>query len=306
MKPEVEAKVSEALAQLWMPVIYSIGINEIDIDGNEDRRRVLEEYPRISDEQWENLVATVKHKLGDVATVCYEDRRLNIYLPKVEVFGKYFNIDINRETSENLNEINEFESDELEDMTKEEAIEYIEELYEIQESLPFDFLFSKIKAGTWFYLILDCNKFINEIKSIRETLLKTPDVYNKALKAASIELQQQAEKQREIDNRIKTQKEEETRMLAEFSAKVEPHLIESGWSGKYRVSMNFNNFVLSLQLTSYDECRYESITQSDVISKIGELVNFANAYRSLKIAGGIPILHGNQVKSADWKEIKKQ
>lgn len=172
--------------------------------------------------------------------------------------------------------------------------------------MPFEFVSSKVNAGTLFYLILDCNKFLKEIDAIRETLLKTPSVYHEAVKAASIELQHEAEKRREIEKRNKAQKENQDRLLTEFAAKVEPLLIDAGWYGKYRVSMNFNNYVLSLQLTSYDECRYESITQTDVISKIDELVKFANAYRSLKIAGGIPILHGNQVKTADWKEIKKQ
>lgn len=305
MKPEIEAKVGEALMQLWAPVLYSFGFDEPDIDNNDDRRRVLEEYPRIDDEQWDNLVDAVKGTLSDVASISYENNSLNICLSKVKVFNKFFNIELNRDSTENLNQINEFETYELDDMTKEEAMDYIGELYEIQESLPFEFVSSKIHAGTRFYLILDCKKFLKEIGAIRETLIKTPEIFNEAVKEASIELQKEAEKQREMNNRIKAEKEAEVRLLSELAAKVEPLLISAGWSGKYRVSMNFNNYVLSLRLTSYDECRYESITQSDVISKISELVNFANAYRSLKIAVGIPILHGNQVKSADWKEIKK-
>lgn len=304
MKPEVEAKVCEALTQLWMPVVYSFGFDELDIDNNDDRRRVLNEYPRIDDEQWNKLVDTVKRKLDDIVSVRFENNSLSIYLSEVSVFGKYFNIELTRESTDNLHQLNEFESDELDDMTKEEAMDYIGELYEIQESLPFEFVYSKINAGARFYLILDCNKFLNEIDAVRETLLKTPTVYHDALKAASIELQKKAEKQREIDNRIKAEKEEEARLLAEFAAKVEPLLTDAGWTGKYRVSMKFNNYVLSLRLTSYDECRYESITQSDVVSKIGELVNFANAYKFLKIAGGTPIVHGDQVRTADWKVIK--
>lgn len=306
MKPEVEEKVRDAIAQLWMPVVYSFGFDELDIDNNDDRRRVLDEYPRIDDEQWDNLVETVIRKLGDIASVSCENNSLNINLSNVKVFGKNFNIELIHESTENLNQINEFESDELDEMTKEEAMDYIGELYEIQESLPFEFIYSKINAGTRFYLILDCEKFLNEIETIKETLLKTPETYNNAVKAASIELQHEAEKQREIDKRIKAEKEEEARLLAEFAANVEPHLIDAGWSGKYCVSLNFNNYVLSLQLTSCNECRYESTMQSDVISKIGELVGFANAYRRLKIVGGVPVLHGNQVKTADWKEIKKQ
>lgn len=303
MKPEVQAKVGDALVKLWSPIIYSFGIDEINIDNNDDRRKVLEAYPRIDDELWNNFVKTVKQKLGDVAYISAKDHSICIFLPKVNGFDKYFNIEINRESTENLNPINEFDSSEFDEMSKEEAMNYIEELYEIQESLPFEYAFSKIHAGSWFYIIFDCTKFLNEIESIREALFKTPKIYNEAIKAASIELQHKAEKQREIDERKKAKQEEETRILLDFASKIEPLLIDAGWYGKYRVSMNFNNYVLSLQLTSYDECRYESITQSDVIAKIGELVSFAKAYKTLKIAGGVPILHGDQVRAAEWRKI---
>lgn len=59
MKLEVEAKVGEALMRLWMPIVDDFTIDEIDfddIDDNDDRRRVLEEYPRVDDTQWEIFV----------------------------------------------------------------------------------------------------------------------------------------------------------------------------------------------------------------------------------------------------------
>ena len=193
-------------------------------------------------------------------------------------------------------------------MSREEAIEYLTELGEIPS---FEYAQIEICTGNHYIQRLIGSHESDEnltsiITPMIDGLLQTPKAFKEAVKAASIELQKNAEKQREIDSRMKAEKENQERMLADFASKVEPHLIDAGWSGKYRVSMNFNNYVLSLQLTSYDECRYESITQTDVISKIGKLVNFANAYRSLKIAGGIPILQGNQVRTADWKEIKKQ
>lgn len=128
MKPEVEVKVSEALTQLWTPVVYSFGFDEFDIDNNDDRRRVLNEYPRIDDEQWNDLVDTVKRKLCDIASVSHEDNRLSINLSEVNVFGKYFSIELNRESTDNINQICEFEADELDDMTKEEAMDYIGQL----------------------------------------------------------------------------------------------------------------------------------------------------------------------------------
>lgn len=152
MKPEVEAKVSEALSQLWIPIMYSVGIDEIHIDDNEDRRRVLDEYPRIDDEQWGNLVDTVKRKLGDVASVSYENRSLSICLPTVKLFGKCINIEINRESTENLSPINEFEFNEFEDMTKEGAIEYIENCMRFKSHCLLIFYTQKHMQGHGFIL----------------------------------------------------------------------------------------------------------------------------------------------------------
>lgn len=317
MKPEVEEKVGEALMQLWMPIVDDFTIDEIDvddIDDNDDRRRVLDEYPRVDETQWEKLVEHIMHEFGDVASVSYEDGSINISLPSVPEFG----IEINRESSETVfaNKFNDFSTDEIDGMSKDEVIEYLDELTELQESLLFDFATITISVpGSYTYLLLDCDAFYAATEDIKDGLLKTPEVYKTALVNAPIELQQEAEhlreeerqeeeKQREIDNKIKAKKEAEERKLAEFTAKVEPHLIEDGWYGEYRVSVNFGKYVLSLRLTDYDECRYGGDSQSEVISKIGELVNFANAYRSLKIAGGTPILHGNQVRTSEWKSIR--
>lgn len=82
MKPEVEAKVGEALMQLWMPIVDDFTVNEFDvddIDDNYDRRKVLEEYPRVDEVQWANLVEHIMRELGDVASVSYEDGGINIF-----------------------------------------------------------------------------------------------------------------------------------------------------------------------------------------------------------------------------------
>lgn len=319
MKPEVEAKVGEALMQLWLPIVEDFTIDEIvvdDIDDNDDRRRILEEYPRVDETEWEKLVEHIMRELGDVASVSYEDGSINISLPSVPEFG----IEINRESSETVfaDKFNDFSTDEIDGMSKDEVIEYLDELTELQESLPFDFSTITISVpGSSTYLILDCIAFYAETEEIKDGLVKTPEVYKTALTNAPIELQQEAEKrheeerqeeekQREIDNKVKAKKEEEERKLSEFTAKVEPYLIENGWNGEYRVSMNFGKYLLSLRLTDYDECRYGGDSQSEVVSKVAELVNFAKTYLSLKNTGGIPILHGNQVRTAEWKEVRKQ
>lgn len=300
MKPEVEAKVSEVLLQLWKPLADSIGIRNIIIDDVDDRKLLYEKTLHFDNGLWEHLVESVENELGSIAKIWSSSNEIRISLERI----KQFSITITRELYDDEDEI---DVSELEDMTREEAIEYLIELREIP---AFECAQIEICTGNHYIQRLIGSKVCDEnftalIPPMIDGLLQTPKVFNEAVKAASIELQKKAEKQREIDNRIKAEKEEQERMLADFASKVEPYLIDAGWSGKYRVSMNFKNYVLSLQLTSYDECRYESITQSDVISKIGELANFANAYRSLKIAGGIPILHENQVRTADWKEIKR-
>lgn len=319
MKPEVEAKVGKALMQLWMSIVDDLTIDEIvvdDIDDNDDRRKVLEEYPRVYETEWDKLVAHIMRELGDVASVSYEDGSINISLPSVPEFG----IEINRESSETVfaDKFNDFSTDEIDGMSKDEVIEYLDELTELQELLPFEFATITISApGISTYLILDCDAFYAATEGIKGGLLKTPEVYQTTLKNAPIELQQEAEKrheeekqeeakQREIDNKIKAKKEAEERKLAKFTAKVEPFLIENGWNGEYRVSMNFGKYVLSLRLTDYDECRYGGDSQSEVVSKVSELINFAKTYLTLKDTGGTPILHGNQVRTAVWKEIKKQ
>ena len=319
MKLEVEAKVGEALMQLWMPIVDDFTIDEIDfddIDDNDDRRRVLEEYPRVDDTQWEIFVGYIMREFGDVASVSYENGYIKIRISDV----LDFNIEINRESSETVfaDKFNDFCTDEIDGMSKDEVLEYLDELTELQESLPFDFATIAISVpGRSTYLILDCDAFYAATEDIKNGLQKTPKVYKTALTHAPIELQQEAEKrreeerqeeekQREIDNKIKAKKEAEECKLAEFTAKVEPYIIENGWNGEYRVSMNFGKYVLSLRLTDYDECRYGGDSQSEVVSKVAELVNFAKTYLSLKNTGGIPILHGNQVRTADWKEIKKQ
>lgn len=300
MKPEVEAKVSEALLKLWMPIADSIGIRNIVINDVDDRKLLYEKALHLDNCLWEHLVESFENAIGNIAKIWNTSNEIRISLDDI----KEFSITITRESYDDEDDI---DASELEEMTREEAIEYLTELSAIPS---FEYAQIEICTGNHYIqrLIYDYAQYENFssiISPMIDGLLQTPMEFKKAVKAASIELQKKAEKQREMDNRIKAEKEAEARLLIEFASKVEPLLINAGWHGKYRVSMNFNNYVLSLQLTSYDECRYESITQSDVISKIGELVRFANAYRSLKIAGGIPVLHGNEVKSADWKELKK-
>lgn len=70
--------------------------------------------------------------------------------------------------------------------------------------------------------------------------------------------------------------------------------------------MNFGFYVLSLKLSVDAECRYESPNKADVTARVEELVNFANTYLSLKVENRSVILTGNQVRVADWKEIKTQ
>lgn len=115
MKPEVEAKVGEALMQLWMPIVDDFTIDEIDfddIDDNDDRRRVLEEYPRVDEAQWEKLVGYIMREFGDVASVSYENGNIKIRISDVPDF----NIEINRESSEIVfaDKFNDFSTDEIE------------------------------------------------------------------------------------------------------------------------------------------------------------------------------------------------
>lgn len=299
MKPEVEEKVSEALLQLWKPLADSIGIRNIVINDVDARKRLYECSLHFDYECWEHLVKSFENKVGSIAKIWNTSNEIRISLENI----REFSITITRESYDDEDEI---DTSELEEMSREEAIEYLTELAEIPS---FEYAVIEICMGNYYiHRLIGANdrddNFYAFISQMIEGILQTPEVYNEAVKAASIELQKKAEKQREIDNRIKAEKEEQERILADFAAKVEPLLIDAGWFGRYRVSMNFNNYVLSLRLSSYEECCYESITQSDVISKIGELVNFANAYRSLKIAGGTPILHGNQVRTSEWKSIR--
>lgn len=314
MEPEVEAKVGEALMQLWMPIVDDFTIDEFDvddIDDNYDRRKVLDEYPRVDEAQWANLVEHIMRELGDVASVSYEDGGINISLPSVPEFG----IEVNRESSEPVfaDKFNDFSTDEIGGMSKDEVIEYLNELTELQESLLFDFVTITVSVpGSSTYLILDCDAFYAETEVFKEGLLNTPEIYKIALTNAPIELQQEAqrrreeERQREVEERIKKQrKEEEERQLSEFASQVESALIKAGWSGKYRVSKTYAFFILSLQLTPTDECRYMGTSQPDVISKIDGLVDFINLYKSLKIEGHCHIFNNARDKSSEWKEINR-
>lgn len=300
MKPEVEEKVNEALLQLWKPLADSIGIRNIIINDVDDRKLLYEKALHFDNELWKHLVELFEKGVGSFAKIWSTSNEIRISFEKI----KEFSITI---TLESYDDEDEIDTSELEDMSREEAIEYLNELGEIPS---FEYAQIEICTGNhYIQRLIGSNEsdenFSSIISPMIDGLLQTPKAVNEAVKAASIELQKIAEKQRVIDTRVKAEKEEQERMLAEFAAKVEPLLLNAGWSGKYRVSMKFNNYVLSLRLTSYDECRYESITQSDVVSKIGELVNFANAFRFLKIAGSTPVLHDNQVRTADWKEITK-
>lgn len=217
MEPEVEIKVGEALMQLWMPIVDDFTIDEIDvedIDDNDDRRRVLEEYHRVDDAQWENLAEHIMRELGDVASVSYEDGGINISLLSVPEFG----IEINRESSETVfaDKFNDFSTDEIDGMSKDEVIEYLNELTELQESLHFDFATITISVpGSSTYLILDCDAFYAEMEVFKEGLLKTPEIYKTALTNAPIELKQEAEgrreeeRQREAEERINVLKSSE-------------------------------------------------------------------------------------------------
>ena len=44
MKSYIETRVSEALSQVWEPVADAVWIDEIEVENNEDRLLVIEEY----------------------------------------------------------------------------------------------------------------------------------------------------------------------------------------------------------------------------------------------------------------------
>lgn len=298
MQQEVEAKVGEALLQLWMPIAESFGIQDIVINDIDDRKRLLDETLHFDNDQWDHLVDLFEKSVGDIANVWSTSNELRLSIDGI----KHFSITVSREPYDADEDI---DGSEIDGMTREDAIDYLTDLDEIPS---FEYARIEIFTGSHCMQRLvgvqdDENDFSGIIFPIVNGLAKTPEIFREAIRTASIELQQKAEKQREIDNRLKARNEERERMLADFTAQIESALAEAGWNGKYSVSMNFDNFVLSLRLSSFDECRYESPIQSDIIAKIGELVNFANAYRSLKIAGGTPILHGNQVRTATWSDI---
>lgn len=297
MIAEVKSKVIEALEVLWRPIVDTIGIEEIDIDNNDDRRRILTEYPRFEDEQWDNLTDAVKNELGELASVNTSDYKIKISSPNIC-------IDINYESTDDFREMTDFDTYEIDGMSSDEAIEYLNELTEISEELPFKYVsFSVFCKYLRLNKILNIQDVSDFIRAIKPGLLMTSEVVNSAIRAASIEIQQKAERQHEINQKIAAQKEATQKELDIFALEVKPILAEAGWNRKFRVSKNFDNYVLSLQLTVDTECRYESKVQSDVISKIDLLVNYAKAYLTLKIAGGQPILSGNQVRVATWSEV---
>lgn len=304
MKPEVEAKVTEALLSLWRPIV---GCGFRGPDYSDDRQILIDEALHFDDELWEKLVIDIKQKLSGIAQIEVEYDSVSIYLPDVKDFS--INFELNSFNGEDYNDV--FDSEDLDGMSREEAIEY---LSDIEELPSFDYV--EVSAGTsvnsavW---IIEDDNFPDLLNSIAEGVQRTPDVFKETNKNVTIELQKKAEKQREIENNNRERKMEEERLLAEFASQVKSALMVAGWSGKYRIGRTYAFFLLSLQLTPFDECRYMGTTQDDVISKIDGLVSIANLYKSLKIDGNCHILNSAKDnlfnvrdKSAVWRDVSKQ
>ena len=294
MKPEVEAKVTEALLSLWKPIV---GYGFRDPDYSDDRRILIERALHFDEELWEQLVTQIKQKLGGIAQIEVEPDSVSVTLPDVKDFGIYF--ELSSFDGDDYND--EFDTDDLDGMSREGVIEFLSDY----EELP-SFNYVTVSASTgvnstvW---VIEDDDFSDLLNAIAEGLPKTPEVYKTAFKEASIELQKKADEQRAIQERINARKEVEARDLAELEDMVRPKLIEAEWHRPFRVSMNFGFYVLSLKLSVDVECRYESPNKADIVARVDELVNFSNTYLSLKVDNRSVILIGNQVRVADWKRL---
>lgn len=297
MNSEVEAKVSEALMSLWRPIV---GCGFRGPDNCDDRQMLIDEALHFDDELWEQLVTLIKQKLDGIAQIEVESDSVSIYLPDVKDFS--INFELTSFDGDDYND--DFDADDLDGMSREEAIDY---LSDIEELPSFDYVVvgavTSVNSALW---VIEDDNFPDLLNSIAEGLQKTPDIYKTTIKEASVELQKKADEQLAVQERIKANRDAEERDLAELEDMVMPKLIEAEWHRPFRVGMNFGFYVLSLKLSVDAECRYESPNKADVTARVGELVHFANSYLSLKVENRKVILTGNQVRVADWKEIMKQ
>lgn len=308
MKSYIETRVSEALSQVWEPVADAVGIDEIEVENNEDRLRVIEEYQTIDNKQWSELTATLRLQIRDIATVDSDEWELVIKLPDVDGF----NLTIQRHTTDDIMGFIGFNDHELEFMSTEDAIEYLKELRMINDA---EFDYGSIIIG--FHTdsnmplriekvmkIVNYSEFIEQLKA---GLLKTAEVYTVTVKEASAELGQKSADKESTRVSRRIEKEKEKQLLAEYANQVEPVLIEAGWNGKYRLriySRESGNIIeLALKLPDNCECYYMCASLSEIIPKIGEMVNFANSYLKFNKAEGEFVKLNRFVRMNDWKDL---
>lgn len=163
---------------------WFIGGEEIDAVSNEDRDKILEDYPYVVEEEWYNFVDRIKYEVGGVAYVNCEYDEIEISLCDIENFS----IGIKRIPIENQGKFSKLGSCELDGMTKDEVENYIKEFNDIQKSLPHNIALMTIRIGhNDVCRVLDLYFFKYVSGFIAEGLVKTLEVGNDAIKSATTE-----------------------------------------------------------------------------------------------------------------------
>ena len=161
--------------QLWMPIADSIGIEEIDVENNDDREKILEDYPYVTEEEWYNFVDRIKYEVGRGTSVNCEYDEIEISLCDIENFSIW----IKRIPIENHGKFSKLDSCELDGMTNDEVENYIKEFNDIQKSLPHNIALMTIRIGhNNVCCVLDLHFFKYVSGSIAEGLEKTLEMVN--------------------------------------------------------------------------------------------------------------------------------
>ncbi len=312
---ELQEKI-RVLKKKWDSTLNSIGFDD---DEYEDSAVEFSEHAfHCDDKSWGNL-KTIVSEQDAFSLQPIPEWEQKIVLESQE--NDYITLTLSRER---FSQNETVDIDQLDGMTREEALDYLSDIEDVEE---FDYI--KLSAsfklnvenesirvrgcyGLW-TRILSNEDFSNGFEQIilrpSETLKTSCRLYKEIL----TEITQEAHLQKKAEEK---RKQARAANIAKLEVDVKRPLREAGWDGQYCVrpysNFSYDKFGLCVRINEREECRVYD-TSDFLLQSIPKLVTFAKEYKTLSSkleallqaskSDEISAGHEDVVRRSKWLEV---
>ena len=316
MEPKELQEKIRVLKAKWDSTLKSTGFDD---DEYEDSAEEFSDNAfHCDDKSWENLKTIVSEQDAfSLQPIPEWDQK--IVLESQE--NDYITLTLCRER---FSQDETVDIDQLDGMTREEALDYLSDIESVEE---FDYI--KLSASfklnvvnesirvrgryeLWTRILSNedsSNGFEQIISRLSETLKTSCGLYKEIL--AEIALEEDSKKKAEEKRR-----QARAANIAKLEVDAKRPLREAGWDGQYCVrpysNFSYDKFGLCLRINEREECRVYG-THDFILQSITKLVTFAKEYKTLSSrleallqaskADEISAGHEAIVQSSDWRNV---